>query len=186
MQVVEQDERRLLSRLQVAEGGVEVRGPCVQTRRRRASGGVQRRAGAQSPQGFADDAEGERRLHGLSAADADGEITRKPSRRLQHARLAETGLALRRRRVLLHELENLTQLIASKTPHSRVRARIKAADRLLDASLSEASRTGLPPPREAVVLDLDPAVQSDLRRLRAEIRNETPSSSVSEREEGGR
>ncbi len=96
------------------------------------------------------------------------------------------SLALRRRRVLLHELENLTQLIASKTPHSRVRARIKAADRLLDASLSEASRTGLPPPREAVVLDLDPAVQSDLRRLRAEIRNETPSSSVSEREEGGR
>ncbi len=96
------------------------------------------------------------------------------------------SLALRRRRVLLHELENLTQLIASKTPHRRVRARIKAADRLLDASLSEASRTGLPPPREAVVLDLDPAVQSDLRRLRAEIRNETPSSSVSEREEGGR
>lgn len=96
------------------------------------------------------------------------------------------GLALRRRRVLLHELDNLTQIVASKTPHSRVLSRIKAAGQLLDASLSEASRTGQPPPREAVVLDLDPAVQSDLRRMRAEIRNENASPAVSEDEEGGR
>jgi len=94
------------------------------------------------------------------------------------------SMALRRRRVLLHELDNLTQLVASKAPHSRVRSRIKAADRLLDASISEVSRTGQPAPREAVALDLDPAVQSDLQRLRAEIRNETPSSSVSEHQEG--
>lgn len=94
------------------------------------------------------------------------------------------SLALRRRRVLLHELDNLTQLVASKAPHSRVRSRIKAADRLLDASISEVSRTGQPAPREPVVLDLDPAVQSDLQRLRAEIRNETPSSPVSEHQEG--
>jgi hypothetical protein len=96
------------------------------------------------------------------------------------------GLALRRRRVLLHELDNLTQLVASKTPHSRVLSRIKAADQLLDASLSEASRTGQPPPREVVMLDLDPAVQSDMRRMRAEIRNETASPAVSEDQEGGR
>jgi len=96
------------------------------------------------------------------------------------------GLALRRRRVLLHELDNLTQLVASRTPNSRVLSRIKAADQLLDASLSEASRTGQPPPREVVVLDLDPAVQSDLRRMRAEIRNETASPAVSEDQEGGR
>ena len=94
------------------------------------------------------------------------------------------SLALRRRRVLLHELDNLTQLVASKAQHSRVRSRIKAADRLLDASISEVSRTGQPAPREPVVLDLDPAVQSDLQRLRAEIRNETPSSPVSEHQEG--
>lgn len=96
------------------------------------------------------------------------------------------SLALRRRRVLLHELDNLTQLVASKAPHSRVRSRIKAADRLLDASLSEVSRTGQPAPREPVALDLDPAVQSDLQRLRAEIRNETPLSPVSEHQEGER
>ena len=94
------------------------------------------------------------------------------------------SLALRRRRVLLHELDNLTQLVASKAPHSRVRSRIKAADRLLDASISEVSRTGQPAPREPVALDLDSADQSDLQRLRAEIRNETPSSSVSEHQEG--
>ena len=96
------------------------------------------------------------------------------------------SLALLRRRVLLHELDNLTQLVVSKAPHSNVRSRIKAADRLLDASLSEASRTGQPAPREPVALDLDPAIQSDLQQLRAEIRNETPSSSVSEHQEGER
>ncbi len=94
------------------------------------------------------------------------------------------SLALRRRRVLLHEIDNLTQLVASKAPHSRVRSRIKAAERLLDASISEVSRTGQPAPREPVALDLDPAVNSDLQQLRAEIRNETPSSPVSEHQEG--
>jgi hypothetical protein len=90
------------------------------------------------------------------------------------------GLALRRRQVLLRELDNLSQLIASNGAQGRVLSRLEAADRLMDASLSEASRTGQPQPREAVALDLDPAVQSDLRRLRAEIRNETGHSSVSQ------
>jgi hypothetical protein len=95
------------------------------------------------------------------------------------------GLALRRRQVLLRELDNLSQLIAAKAPRSRVLPRIEAADRLLDASLSEASRTSQPQPRDPVVLDLDPAVQSDLQRLRAELRNETWPSAVSEEQEGG-
>jgi len=95
------------------------------------------------------------------------------------------GLALRRRQVLLRELDNLTQLIASRAPRSRVLSRIEAADRLLDASLSEASRTSQPPPRDPVVLDLDPAVQSDLQRLRAELRIETWPSAVGEEQEGG-
>lgn len=95
------------------------------------------------------------------------------------------GLALRRRQVLLRELDNLSQLIASKAPRSRVLSRIEAADRLLDASLSEASRTSQPQPRDPVVLDLDPAVQSDLQRLRAELRNETRPSAVGEEQEGG-
>jgi hypothetical protein len=95
------------------------------------------------------------------------------------------GLALRRRQVLLRELENLSQLIASKAPRSRVLSRLEAADRLLDASLSEASRTSQPQPREPVILDLDPAVQSDLQRLRAELRNETRPGAVSEQQEGG-
>jgi len=94
------------------------------------------------------------------------------------------GLALRRRQVLLRELDNLSQLIASKAPRSHVLSRIEAADRLLDASLSEASRTSQPRPRDPVVLDLDPAVQSDLQRLRAELRNETWPSAVSEEHEG--
>jgi len=95
------------------------------------------------------------------------------------------GLALRRRQVLLRELDNLTQLIASRAPRSRVLSRIEAADRLLDASLSEASRTSQPPPRDPVVLDLDPAVQSDLQRLRAELRIETWPSAVGDEQEGG-
>ena len=94
------------------------------------------------------------------------------------------GLALRRRQVLIRELDNLSQLIASKAPRSRVLSRIEAADRLLDASLCEASRTSQPQPREPVVLDLDPAVQSDLRRLRAELRNETLPGAVTEEQEG--
>lgn len=95
------------------------------------------------------------------------------------------GLALRRRQVLLRELENLSQLIASKAPRSRVLSRLEAADRLLDASLSEASRTSQPQPREPVILDLDPAVQSDLQRLRAELRIEAWPGAVSEEQEGG-
>lgn len=95
------------------------------------------------------------------------------------------GLALRRRQVLIRELDNLSQLVALKAPRSRVLSRIDAADRLLDASLCEASRTSQPLPREPVVLDLDPAVQTDLRRLRAEVRNETVPDAVSEVQEGG-
>jgi hypothetical protein len=97
-----------------------------------------------------------------------------------------TGLALRRRQVLLRELDNLSQLIASKAPRSRLLSRIEAADRLLDASLSEASRTSQPQPREPVILDLDPAVQSDLQRLRAQMRNETGRGVVHEEKEGER
>ena len=95
------------------------------------------------------------------------------------------GLALRRRQVLLRELDNLSQQIASKTPRERVLSRIEAADRLLDASLCEASRTSQPRPREPVALDLDPDVQADLQRLRAELRNETGLGAVSEEQEGG-
>jgi hypothetical protein len=95
------------------------------------------------------------------------------------------GLALRRRRVVLKELDSLSQLIATRAPNSHVLSRIEAADRLLDASLCEASRTFQPQPREAVRLDLDPDVQSDLRRLRAELRNETAPRRVSDDKEGG-
>jgi hypothetical protein len=95
------------------------------------------------------------------------------------------GLALRRRQVLIRELDNLSQLVASKAPRSRVASRIEAAGRLLDASLCEAARTSQPPPREPVVLDLDPAVQTDLRRLRAEVRNESVPGAVREVQEGG-
>lgn len=94
-------------------------------------------------------------------------------------------LAVRRRRVLLQELDNLSLLIASKAPHSRVLSRIEAADRLLDASIAEASRTSQPLPRERVALDLDPGVRSDLRRLRAEVRNETAPDGVSDQQKGG-
>src|SRR4029077_14103609 len=75
------------------------------------------------------------------------------------------GMALRRRQVLLQELDNLSALIASQATRSRVLSRIEAADRLLVASLCEASRTTSPPPRDPVAIDLDPAVQSDLQRL---------------------
>lgn len=95
------------------------------------------------------------------------------------------GLALRRRQVVLKELDSLSQQIAAMAPDGHVLSRIEAADRLLDASLCEASRTFQPQPREAVRLDLDPDVQSDLRRLRAELRNETAAGAVSDDEEGG-
>src|SRR4029077_18177096 len=95
------------------------------------------------------------------------------------------GLALRRRQVLLQELDNLSTLIASQATRSGVLSRIEAADRLLDARLWEGSRTPPPPPREPVAIDLDPAVQSDLQRLRAELRNETMHGVVTEEQEGG-
>jgi hypothetical protein len=94
------------------------------------------------------------------------------------------GLALRRRRVLLRELDNLSQLVASKSPRGRVLSRIEAADRLLEASLCEASRIGQPQPKEPVALDLDPAVRSDLQQLREELRNQTGAGAVSELQEG--
>ena len=65
------------------------------------------------------------------------------------------GLALRRRQVLLHELDNLSQLVAAEASNARMM-----------------SRTGQPQPREPVVLDLDPAVQSDMHQLRAQLRND--------------
>jgi len=94
------------------------------------------------------------------------------------------GLALRRRQVLLRELDSLSELLASKAPHARLISRIEAADRLLDASLCEASRTSQPLPRQPVVLDLDPAVQSDLQHLRAELRDESKHEAVTEEQEG--
>lgn len=95
------------------------------------------------------------------------------------------GLALRRRQVVLRELDNLSQLIASRTWDIGLLSRIEAADRLLDASLCETSRTGQPQPRQPVALDIDPAVQADLRRLRAELRNETAHGGVLKGKEGG-
>ena len=95
------------------------------------------------------------------------------------------GLALRRRRVLMRELDSLSLLLAANTPADRVVPRIDAADRLLEASLSEASRTGQPQPKDPVVLELDPAVQSDLRKLRDDLRNQPGRSGVGERQQGG-
>ena len=95
------------------------------------------------------------------------------------------GLALRRRRVLMRELDSLSLLLAANVPPDRVESRIEAAGRLLEASLSEASRTGNPPPKERVVLELDPAVQSDLRRLREDVRNQPGGSAVTEHKEQG-
>jgi hypothetical protein len=96
------------------------------------------------------------------------------------------GLALRRRQVLLHELDNLSHLIASEASNARVASRIEAAARLLEASLAEVSRTGRPQPREPVVLDLDPAVRADMRQLRAQVRNELHRRPVEQRRKGER
>jgi len=92
------------------------------------------------------------------------------------------GLALRRRRVLMRELDSLSLLLAADVPPDRVVPRIEAADRLLEASLDEASRTGRPMPKDPVVLELDPAVQSDLQRLREDVRNQPAGA---EQQEGG-
>src|SRR5712691_3048190 len=48
-------------------------------------------------------------------------------------------LALRRRLVVLREIDSLSDLIASNASRQRLRQRIEAADRLLEASLREAS-----------------------------------------------
>jgi hypothetical protein len=95
------------------------------------------------------------------------------------------GLALRRRRVLMCELESLSQLLDAEAPQARVVPRIEAADRLLEASLFEASRTDQALPKEPVMLELDPAVQSDLRRLREDVRNQPRGGPVTEQQEGG-
>lgn len=78
-------------------------------------------------------------------------------------------LALRRRRVVLGELESLSTLLGSGSPRGRVAERIQAADRLLDASLSEASLAVYPSRRPALALDFDPAVEADLHILRADL-----------------
>jgi hypothetical protein len=83
----------------------------------------------------------------------------------------------------MRELDSLSLLLAANVPPDRVEPRIDAADRLLEASLSEASRTGNPRPKEPVVLELDPAVQSDLRRLREDVRNQPGGSAVTDHEE---
>jgi len=95
------------------------------------------------------------------------------------------GLALRRRRVLMRELESLSLLLATGAPPARVVPRIEAADRLLEASLCEASRIDQVLPKEPVVLELDPAVQSDLRLLREDVRNQPGASAVTEHQQGG-
>lgn len=95
------------------------------------------------------------------------------------------GLALRRRRVLMRELESLSQLLATGAPPARVVPRLEAADRLLEASLCEASRTDQVLPKEPVVLELDPAVRSDLRLLRKGSRNQPGAGPATEQQEGG-
>jgi len=93
------------------------------------------------------------------------------------------GLALRRRRVLMCELDSLARLLDSDAPPAHVVPRIEAADRLLEASLFEASRIGHPLPKEPVVLELDPAVTSDLKRLRDDVRNQPARDPVTEKKE---
>ena len=95
------------------------------------------------------------------------------------------GLALRRRRVLMRELESLSQLLDADASPARFVPRIEAADRLLEASLCEASRSDQALPKEPVVLELDPAVQSDLRRLREDMRNQPEGGQVTEQRGGG-
>lgn len=82
------------------------------------------------------------------------------------------SLALRRRRVLLRELDSVERLIDSPH-HGRLAERIEAADRLLDASLNETATIPYPTPGEPLALDFDPAVAADMRTLRASIGGRT-------------
>jgi phage shock protein A len=79
-------------------------------------------------------------------------------------------LALRRRLVVLREVDSLSELIASNASRRRLRQRIEAADRLLEASLQEASLSRPSPAKPPVALDFEPAVEADLRALRADSR----------------
>ena len=71
-------------------------------------------------------------------------------------------LALRRRLVVLREIDSLAELVASDASRHRLRRRIEAADRLLEASLQEASLGRLSPAKLPVSLDFEPAVEADL------------------------
>src|SRR6266849_11014070 len=93
MEVVEQDQRRLFSRFEVAQGRIEVRRPRIEAGRGRGPPYVDRSPCADTSQGFADDPEMERCLHRLSPAYPDGEPRGLLSRLLEHARLAEPGFA---------------------------------------------------------------------------------------------
>ena len=83
-------------------------------------------------------------------------------------------LALRRRLVVLREIDSLAELIASDASRHRLRQRIDAAERLLEASLREASLSRPSPARQAVSLDFEPAVEADLQTLRASNRRRRP------------
>src|SRR6266571_1760446 len=75
-------------------------------------------------------------------------------------------LALRRRLVVLREIDSVAELIASNASRHRLRQRIEAADRLLEASLQEASLGRPSPAKPPVSLDFEPAVEADLQALR--------------------
>ncbi len=75
-------------------------------------------------------------------------------------------LALRRRLVVLREIDSLAELVASDASRHRLRRRIEAADRLLEASLQEASLGRPSPAKPPVSLDFEPAVEADLQALR--------------------
>ena len=78
-------------------------------------------------------------------------------------------LGLRRRLVVLHELESMAELIASQRPLTGLAQRLEAANRLLDASLAEVAHMSIPPPRDPPAIDFDPAVEADLAALRAQV-----------------
>ncbi len=89
MEVVEQDQRRLLDGLEVAQGGVEVGGSRVEPGRGRAPGDVERGPGSNPSQGFADDPEVKRGLYRLPAAHPHGEPGSLLAGPFQHTRFAE-------------------------------------------------------------------------------------------------
>ena len=75
-------------------------------------------------------------------------------------------LALRRRHAILEELDSVATLVASEGFSSSLVQRVDAADRLLQATLEEVTRVGVPPPRQPAILDFDPVVEADLSALR--------------------